>query len=126
MALQAGGESEVRVLIFGGRHFQDEPRLRAALDELALGWAGPITVIEGDAPGVDRLAGAWARSRGFADEKFPADWIAHGRAAGPIRNRRMRDEGRPDLGVEFPGGTGTASMRRLLLEAGIEVVTVAI
>lgn len=41
--------------------------------------------------------------------------------AGPDRNQRMIDEGRPDLVVAFPGGRGTADMIRRATEAGIEV-----
>jgi hypothetical protein len=51
----------------------------------------------------------------------PADWKAHGRAAGPIRNQRMIDEHRPELVVAAPGGRGTADMVRRARAAGIEV-----
>jgi hypothetical protein len=39
-----------------------------------------------------------------------AEWERLGRKAGPIRNQRMLEEGKPDLVVAFPGGTGTAGM----------------
>ena len=56
---------------------------------------------------------------------FPADWIRHGRAAGPIRNEQMLREGCPDLVVAFhddPGlGRGTADMVRRALAAGVPV-----
>lgn len=52
---------------------------------------------------------------------FEADWHTHGRAAGPIRNRRMIEEGKPDLVVAFPGGRGTANMVNQARAAGIEV-----
>ncbi len=35
---------------------------------------------------------------------FPADREKHGRAAGPIRNKQMLEEGKPDLVAAFPGG----------------------
>ena len=38
-----------------------------------------------------------------------------------IRNRRMLEEGRPDLVIAFPGGKGTANMVRIALQAGIQV-----
>ena len=37
----------------------------------------------------------------------------HGNAAGPIRNQRMLDHGKPDIVVAFPGGSGTADMVKL-------------
>lgn len=53
-----------------------------------------------------------------------ADWEDLGRKAGPIRNQRMLDDGRPELVVAFPGGPGTAHMCRIAREAGVEVIEV--
>lgn len=36
----------------------------------------------------------------------------------------MLDEGKPDLVVVFPGGTGTADMVRRAKKAGVEVIEV--
>lgn len=33
----------------------------------------------------------------------------------------MLDEGKPDIAVAFPGGTGTSNMTKQLLEAGVLV-----
>jgi hypothetical protein len=44
-----------------------------------------------------------------------------GKAAGPIRNQRMIDEGKPDLVIAFPGGRGTADMVSRAKKAGIPV-----
>ena len=41
---------------------------------------------------------------------FDADWQKYGRAAGPIRNKQMLDEGSPDLVIAFAGGRGTENM----------------
>jgi hypothetical protein len=35
------------------------------------------------------------------------EWDELGKKAGPLRNQRMLDEGKPDLVVAFPGGGGT-------------------
>jgi hypothetical protein len=83
----------------------------------------PIDVIiEGDARGADRIAGYWARRSKIDNLKFRADWSAHGNNAGPIRNQRMIDEGKPDLVIAFPGGKGTRDMIAKAEAAGIEVV----
>jgi hypothetical protein len=81
-------------------------------------------VIHGGAPGADEMAGLWAESTGIAVQCFPANWKAHGKAAGPIRNKRMLDEGKPDLVVAFPGGRGTANMVAQARAAGVEVIEV--
>jgi hypothetical protein len=53
-----------------------------------------------------------------------AEWDRLGRKAGPIRNHRMLDEGKPDLVAAFPGGRGTSGMIALANKAGVEVTEV--
>lgn len=109
----------MRVLVCGGRNYHNRAALRAYLSNL-----GPQKVsliITGAAPGADKLATEWAAECGIQFREFPANWKAHGRAAGPIRNQRMLDEGRPDLVVAFPGGRGTADMIRRAKAAGVMV-----
>jgi len=53
---------------------------------------------------------------------FPPEWKRYGPKAGPIRNKQMLDEGRPDLVVAFPGGNGTNDMVKKAKAAGIEVI----
>jgi hypothetical protein len=83
--------------------------VRRALDVLHA--RKPITlIIEGGALGADRLAREWAEVSGVSVQTFEAEWKRFGRRAGPLRNKRMLDEGRPDGVVAFPGGAGTANM----------------
>ena len=70
------------------------------------------------------MAGAWAEAQGISHEVFKADWDGLGAKAGPIRNRQMLEEGRPDLVVAFPGRSGTDHMKRSAQAAGIEVIDV--
>lgn len=111
-----------RVLVCGGRDFKDSAFLQRELDKLNKLHSFEV-LIEGDARGADRLAGEWAVSRGIENLKFPADWKKHGRAAGPIRNQRMLEEGKPDLVVAFPGGRGTENMARQAGQRGLPVVS---
>ncbi|MBB4235073.1 hypothetical protein GGD57_001631 [Rhizobium esperanzae] len=76
-------------------------------------------LIEGEARGLDVRAKAWAQRRGIVVDPYPADWDNLGKAAGGIRNQWMIDDGKPDYGMVFPGGRGTADMRRRLIAAGI-------
>lgn len=82
-----------RILVTGSRHWPDSDALRAALDELLAQHGQPLTVVVGDCPtGADRMARRWAldrRASGARLEVHHADWHRYGRAAGPIRNRRM-------------------------------------
>lgn len=109
----------MKVLVCGGRDYADKLALWCVLD--GLGPPEVSAIISGMARGADSFAAEWAERFGFALLKFPADWEAHGRAAGPIRNQRMLDEGKPDLVVAFPGGRGTADMVGRAKKAGIPV-----
>lgn len=102
----------MRVLVCGGRFFMDERLLFARLDELHAVYSISC-IIEGEAQGADQLSRRWAESRGVKVEPYRASWILHGRkAAGPLRNQLMLAEGKPEYGVAFPGGAGTADMVR--------------
>jgi len=65
-----------------------------------------------------RGAGASRESRmGFPQ----GEWDELGKKAGPLRNQRMLDEGKPDLVVAFPGGGGTKDMVRRAVSAGVAI-----
>jgi YspA, cpYpsA-related SLOG family len=110
----------MRVLICGGRQFEDAGFLWQAMDNIHA--RQPISeVIAGGAAGADTLGASWALERGIPCRVFMADWEKLGRSAGPIRNQVMLDEGRPDLVVAFPGHHGTADMVKRAREAGVPV-----
>ena len=72
-----------KVLVCGGRDFEDRAALYAKLDRRHA--SRPFrSVIEGGARGADTLAVEWARSRGGAYDVYMADWKGLGRKAGPI------------------------------------------
>lgn len=110
----------MRLLVCGGRDFEDTEHAYAVLDRLHR-QQGIDVLIEGNARGADRIAGYWARRNGVTNLKFPADWDKHGKAAGAIRNQQMIEEGRPDMVLAFPGGRGTADMTRRARAAGITI-----
>ena len=112
-----------RVLVCGGRDYVDRQSLYQVLD--AAHSANPIELlIAGGAAGADLLAADWADYRGVKKLIFVADWENEGRSAGPKRNQRMLDEGKPDMVVAFPGGAGTADMRKRAEAAGVPVVKI--
>jgi len=109
----------MRVLVCGGRKFSDSALLKNTLDRL-----GITELAEGDAPGADRMAGKWAEFSGIQLRKFPANWKKFRNAAGPIRNREMFNEFKPELVVAFPGGNGTADMISIARKNGCKVLIV--
>jgi predicted Rossmann-fold nucleotide-binding protein len=115
----------MRVLVCGGRDYSDEARVWRVLDKLHAE-AGISCIIQGGANGADRLALRWAEKvSGVPSETYQADWENQGNFAGPARNKRMLDEGKPDLVIAFPGGRGTADMVRKARRAGVDVVEIA-
>jgi hypothetical protein len=113
-----------KVLVCGGRDYQNRARvhqiLNAAVERLGLD-----AVVQGGATGADLLAKEWATARRLQCETFHADWRGLGDAAGPIRNKRMLDEGKPDLVIAFPTpgepNKGTNGMIKLARDAGLTV-----
>ncbi len=77
-----------RVIVAGGRDFQDYELLKTSLDQ-QLDFNMEIEIISGHASGADALGEKYARERNLALIVMPAQWKQYGRSAGPIRNRRM-------------------------------------
>jgi hypothetical protein len=110
----------MRIIVTGGRDFDDGAAVFAALDRIHAQSA--ITeVVHGGAKGADTLAAEWAAANSVAQEVYKPDWARYGRGAGPARNRDMAAAG-ADLVVAFPGGRGTADMCKQAERAGIKVV----
>lgn len=82
--------SKYRVIIAGCRDFADYELLKEKCDfYLQNKEKEDIVIVSGHASGADALGERYAQERGLQLETYPADWKAHGRAAGPIRNENM-------------------------------------
>jgi hypothetical protein len=114
----------MRVLVCGSRDFDVPDLICDVLDELAVR-CGIECVIDGGAKGADSSASIWAMANGVESVTYLADWKAHGKAAGPIRNQKMLELGEPDLVVAFVNkplaeSKGTAHMVGIARDAGVE------
>ena len=89
-------ENPKRILVCGDRNWRNVELVFKVLNEY---W--PSVVIMGGARGADAIAGRWALEHEMKLEVFPAEWSIYGRGAGPVRNQRMLDEGRPDMVLAF-------------------------
>lgn len=113
----------MRVLICGGRHYANGALVWKTLDDYHLNTR--IThVLQGGAAGADAWARVWAIKNGIPVTTFPAAWKEHGVAAGPIRNKQMLVEGKPDIIIAFPGGSGTANMVCQATKAKMQVLEI--
>lgn len=111
--------SNLRVIACGGRDYDDTRKVYEVLDRLHR-LRGIALLIHGDARGADRIAGRWAEHNNVEVHAEPADWESFGKRAGFIRNRKML-ELQPHGVVAFPGGNGTADMKRAARDAGVPV-----
>lgn len=119
-------KNDLRLIVCGGRDYADRARLFAVLD--AIHRRNTIAVIiHGACAGADGLASDWADANWVTEDPYPVlleEWRQFGKAAGPMRNRRMLEESHPDGVVAFPGGNGTKDMVRQAEAAGVIVMRV--
>jgi hypothetical protein len=80
----------MKTIIAGTRTFNDYELLETKLTEFRL--THDITeIVSGGAIGADRLGEVYAMRNDIPIKPFPAKWVKHGKAAGPIRNRQMAE-----------------------------------
>ncbi len=103
----------MKVLVTGDRNWCNKDRIRQVLSTIP----NIEFIVEGGARGADTLAREVATDLGIEVREYKADWNKHGRAAGPIRNRLMLYETKPNLVVAFHNNIleskGTRDMVRI-------------
>jgi len=111
-----------RILVCGDRNWEDYHTIHSALGE----FSPESVVLHGGCRGADRIGGAVAKSYGMKVIVFMAEWGKYKNAAGPIRNTRMLNEGKPDVVLAFHGdikrSKGTKNMIAQACERGIDVI----
>lgn len=110
----------MKALVCGGRDYTDKQTVFSYLDHTHAKHSISL-IIHGAARGADSLAGEWAADRKVPVQEYKADWT-QGKKAGILRNKKMLEEGQPDLVIAFPGGRGTADMVRRSKTAAIPVI----
>jgi len=115
-------ENAQRVLICGSRDYVGRAKMVSIMSNLS----PSATIIEGGAKGADTMAREIAEAWGWKVIEFPADWATYGKAAGPIRNKQMLVEGKPDLVLAFYSAKekskGTKNMVEQAKKAGVRVI----
>lgn len=108
----------MRVLVCGGRTYEEWKTISKTLREI-----NPTVIIQGGAPGADRLAAKWADVNNVPVITYPANW-KQGKKSGPMRNAFMLQDSRADLVIAFPGGPGTKDMINKTRDAGVKIKVV--
>lgn len=113
-----------KVLICGQRSYDNDFLMELIMSPLNT----EDTVIQGEAKGADLMAKDIALDHEIRVKSFPAKWDLYGKAAGPIRNKQMLEEGKPDEVWAFFTSTeeaknskGTKHMISIAEKAGIPV-----
>lgn len=102
----------MKLLVCGGRDFEDDIFMYEELNLFKMAYGVDI-LIEGGAPGADRIARDWAHWHGIHVATVEALWHLYpkgkGNPAGPKRNVAMMYL-QPDYVIAFAGNNGTAHM----------------
>lgn len=110
-----------RVIIAGGRDFNNYTGLSATMNFLLKHINDDIEIVCGMAQGADRLGERYAKENGYNVIYMPADWDIDGKAAGFKRNIRMAEYA--DALVAFWDGksVGTKHMIETARKMGLDV-----
>lgn len=110
----------MRVLITGSRSWRDVSTIHEALRRVRDRY-GRFTLVSGHSPkGADAIAERIAVQLGLPIELHPADWKAHGRSAGFVRNTAMVQLG-AEICLAFihNNSRGASHTAALAMDAGI-------
>lgn len=108
----------MKTIIAGGRDIIDYNILLEAITESNI----TITaVVSGGAKGADALGEQYAESMNLPLHIFNADWETHGRAAGPIRNRKMSENAEALIALWDGKSKGTKNMIETATKLGLLV-----
>ncbi len=110
----------IKVIIAGGRNFEDFDKLCQVCDEF-LQDQNKVEIVSGAYKGADLLGERYAAERNHTIKQFPADWRRYGKSAGHKRNIEMAAYA--DALIAFWDGEskGTKHMIELATQAGLIV-----
>lgn len=103
----------MNLAIIGSREMNDEELFKKGLAQAIELWGTPQEVVSGGARGADTLGERWARKHGIPVRVFKPDWLRHGKAAGPIRNRDIITHATHVVAFPSRKGKGTQHAMKL-------------
>lgn len=113
----------MRVIIAGSRSIVSFASVQSAIERSGFALT---EVVSGTASGVDSLGERFARERGIACRRFPADWKRFGRSAGYVRNRDMAQYAEALILVWDGSSRGSAHMLALARERRLRCFVVVV
>lgn len=107
-----------KTIIAGSRGIEDPVVVASAV------WLSGFEIAEvvsGGCRGVDRMGEQFAEAAGVPVKRFPADWEAHGKAAGPLRNQEMADYADALIAIWDGESRGTKDMIDRATKSGLAI-----
>lgn len=90
-------------------------------------WIDDITeVVSGTCRGVDRMGEVYAKTRKWPIKRFPANWKAYGKKAGPMRNEKMARYADALIVVWDGESKGTKNMIKEAKKYGLRIFRITI
>lgn len=110
----------MKVIIAGGRDFDDYDLMKRKLDHL-FSKRKPDEVVSGGARGADALGEGYSKERRIPLKIFKADWDKYGKAAGHVRNAEMAGYGTHLVAFWDGKSRGTKNMIETAKRKGLDV-----
>ncbi len=110
----------IKVIIAGGRNFDNYAKLCQACDEI-LKDQNDVEIVSGAYKGADLLGERYAAERNYPIKQFPADWRRYGKSAGLKRNTEMAAYADALIAFWDAESKGTKHMIELATRAGLKV-----
>jgi ABC-type enterochelin transport system substrate-binding protein len=110
----------MKVIIAGGRNFNDYDKLRESCDNILINQE-EVEVVSGTSSGADTLGERYAQEKGYKIEKFPAQWDLYGKSAGYKRNQQMAEYADGLIAFWDGKSKGTKHMIDIATNKGLKV-----
>jgi hypothetical protein len=111
----------MRVIIAGGRTFQDYNLLCRVCDYMLSETKSDITIVSGTANGADKLGEQYANDRGYQIDRYPAEWDKYGKSAGYIRNEKMAENADALIAFWDHKSKGTRHMINIAMSKSLKI-----
>ena len=107
----------MKTIVAGTRAFDNWALMQKTLDTIE----GITEIVSGRAKGADQMGEWYAKIKDLPVKMFPAKWELYGKAAGPIRNRKMAENASALIAVWDGASRGTKNMIETAQKRGLLV-----
>lgn len=110
-----------RVIIAGGRKFNNYSLLKEKCDNILSNIDDRIAIVCGCADGADLLGEKYAKEKDYIVHYYPANWKLYGKGAGMIRNKEMAENAEALIAFWDGESKGTKAMIEIAKNKNLKV-----